>query len=81
MSFHAMKLNPDQLRQFQTDGYIILPHFFDTREVAAMQAELARLVAAGLLRNVADVLRSRFGIAHTTIQVEPAGVEEEGYHP
>lgn len=48
-----MKLHPDQLQQFQTDGYIILHHFFDAREVAAMQAELARLVGAGLLRNVA----------------------------
>jgi phytanoyl-CoA hydroxylase len=47
-----MQLTTSQLQQFQTDGYIILPHFFDEREVRAMQAELARLVAAGLLRNV-----------------------------
>lgn len=34
-----------------------------------------------LLRRVADVLRARFGIGHTTIQVEPEGFEEEGIHP
>jgi ectoine hydroxylase-related dioxygenase (phytanoyl-CoA dioxygenase family) len=50
---HSMQLTLDQLRQIQTDGYLILHHFFDAREVRAMQAELNRLVAAGLLRNVA----------------------------
>jgi cobalt-zinc-cadmium efflux system protein len=35
-----------------------------------------------LLRALAVVLRARFGIAHTTIQIEPPGFEEEaGLHP
>lgn len=48
-----MQLTPEQLRQFQTDGFLILHHFFDAREVAAMQNELARFKREGLLRNVA----------------------------
>jgi len=46
-------LTPAQLAQFQTGGYVILPHFFTPREVAAMQAELERFKQAGLGRNVA----------------------------
>lgn len=34
-----------------------------------------------LLREIAAILRTRFEIAHTTIQVEPDGFEEEGFHP
>ncbi len=34
-----------------------------------------------LLRALADALRARFGIAHTTIQLEPPGYVEEELHP
>ena len=34
-----------------------------------------------LLRSLAGTLRARFGIAHTTLQIEPADFEEEPLHP
>ncbi len=48
-----MQLTPEQVDQFDRDGYLILPRFFDAREVAVMQAELQRLIDDGKLRNVA----------------------------
>ena len=42
-----------QLEQFRTDGYVIVPGFFDEREVAAIQAEMDRLKRDGLIYNVA----------------------------
>lgn len=47
-----MKLTPSQLKQYQEQGYVAVPHFFTEREIAAMQVELARLKSEGLLRNV-----------------------------
>jgi ectoine hydroxylase-related dioxygenase (phytanoyl-CoA dioxygenase family) len=44
---------PEQVEQFKTEGYIVVPNFWDEREVAAMQAEVARLQDEGALRNVA----------------------------
>ena len=37
--------------------------------------------APDLLRTLADNLRTRFDIAHTTIQIEPSGFEEGPLHP
>lgn len=48
-----MKLSPEQLAQYRSEGYTTVPDFFDAAEVAAMQAELQRLKDDGLLRNVA----------------------------
>jgi phytanoyl-CoA hydroxylase len=48
-----MILRPEQVRQFRDVGYVAAPEFFDQREVAAMQAEIARLTREGFLRNVA----------------------------
>lgn len=48
-----MILNNEQVRQFRERGYLAVRHFFDAREVAAMQAEVERLKRDGLLRNVA----------------------------
>jgi ectoine hydroxylase-related dioxygenase (phytanoyl-CoA dioxygenase family) len=48
-----MRLTTGQLQQFQTDGYIILHHFFDDREVGAMRTELERFKREGMMRNVA----------------------------
>jgi len=48
-----MKLSSVQLTQFREEGYTTAPHFFNEKEVAAMQAELGRLKEEGLLRNVA----------------------------
>lgn len=47
-----MKLSPEQLSQYRSEGYTTVPDFFDAAEVAAMQAELQRLKDDGLLRNV-----------------------------
>jgi len=46
-------LNAEKVEQFRTLGYLALPHFFTTREVAALQAEIARFQREGRLRNVA----------------------------
>lgn len=48
-----MTFTPAQIAQFQTEGYLAVPHFWTPEEVAAMQGELERLKADGKLRNVA----------------------------
>lgn len=48
-----MALTGAQLRQFQMEGYTIIPDFFNAREVAAFRSELERLQNIGKLRNVA----------------------------
>jgi ectoine hydroxylase-related dioxygenase (phytanoyl-CoA dioxygenase family) len=48
-----MQLTPSQTQQFRGHGYVPLPVFFNPTEVAAMQAEVARLNREGFLRNVA----------------------------
>src|SRR5690349_4915661 len=48
-----MILNPSQVEQFQNEGYTAAPSFFNQKEVAAMQADLTRLMREGKLRNVA----------------------------
>lgn len=48
-----MGLTAEQIEQFKRDGYVVVPSFFDAREVAAFQADVDRLVRNGKLRNVA----------------------------
>jgi len=48
-----VSLSPDQVDLFQTQGYTLSEGFFNAREVAALQAEVERFKAAGLIRNVA----------------------------
>jgi ectoine hydroxylase-related dioxygenase (phytanoyl-CoA dioxygenase family) len=48
-----MKLTPDHISTFRTQGYLALPGFFDAAETAALQADIARLQRNGFLRNVA----------------------------
>ena len=48
-----MSFSAHQLDQYREEGFTAVPDFFSAREVAAMHAELDRLTAAGLLRNVA----------------------------
>ena len=48
-----MKLSPTQVEQFRRHGYLAVPGFFDARETAALQADIARLKRNGFLRNVA----------------------------
>ncbi len=47
------QFTPEQLYQFQTEGWVAIPDFWDADEIAAMRAELERFKAEGLLRNVA----------------------------
>ena len=46
-------LSPESLAAYRRDGFTTHPTFFDADEVALMRAELDRLMAEGLLRNVA----------------------------
>ena len=45
-------VSQEQIEQFRTRGYCAVERFFDEREVAAMQAEVARWQHEGLLKNV-----------------------------
>ncbi len=48
-----MFFNQPQLDQFQTQGYIAVPDFWNKAEITAIQNEVSRLKREGLLRNVA----------------------------
>ena len=52
-STHGPVIDGGQVEHFRTHGYLLSPRFFDGREVAAMQAEVARFQREGRLRNVA----------------------------
>src|SRR5690349_15093805 len=52
-SMKLFRFSADQLEQFRTQGYTAVPDFWNADEVRAMQLELERLKANGLLRNVA----------------------------
>jgi len=47
-----MKLSSEQAHHFQTEGYVIVPHFFTQDEVLALRQEMERLVAENRGRNV-----------------------------
>jgi hypothetical protein len=47
-----LSLTPEQIAHFRSEGYVIVPDFFTQVEVSALQGEVARLQADGLLRNV-----------------------------
>lgn len=49
----AFEFTPQQIEQFRTEGWLAIPDFWSTDEIAAMRAELDRLKAEGALRNVA----------------------------
>ena len=48
-----MKLNDDDRTRFREEGWLAIPRFWTTDEVAAMREELNRLKSEGKLRNVA----------------------------
>lgn len=48
-----MKLSQDQITSFQNRGYVAAPGFFNPHEIAALQADIARLKRNNFLRNVA----------------------------
>lgn len=71
-----MALSTQQVEQFKREGYTVAQHFFDAREVAALQAEVERLKRIGKLRNVAT---DGDGKTHSTqkvnLQICPMGPE------
>lgn len=60
------QLPPDQITQFQTEGYTAIPDFFSADEVAAMRVELERFKREGLGRNVAT---DNDGKTHSTTKI------------
>jgi phytanoyl-CoA hydroxylase len=48
-----MQLSAQQVEQFRTQGFLIVPKFFSPRETQAIQNEVSRLKHIGKLRNVA----------------------------
>ncbi len=48
-----MRFSDEQIKQFQSEGYLAVPDFWDVQEVAAIQKELDNLKQQGKLRNVA----------------------------
>src|SRR5437773_1710949 len=51
--FPHMTLTGDHISHYRDHGYLAIPEFWTPREVAAMRADLERLVREGKLRNVA----------------------------
>ena len=50
---NPISASPEQIAQFQQDGYTVFPHFFEQEELHALVAELERFKRDGLGRNVA----------------------------
>jgi phytanoyl-CoA hydroxylase len=48
-----MPFSDQQIAQFRTIGYLVVPGFFNERETLALQSEIERLKQQGALRNVA----------------------------
>lgn len=72
MAGDVMTIERDHITQFREHGFLLMPHFWDDRSVAAMVAEANRLVSAGLVRNVATV---GDGVTHSdervNLQLDP----------
>ncbi len=66
MQTDALELTQQQLDHYERDGYLAIPDFFATREVAAMVAELERFKRDGLGRNVAT---DDDGATHSTRKI------------
>jgi ectoine hydroxylase-related dioxygenase (phytanoyl-CoA dioxygenase family) len=49
----AFQFTPEQIEQFQTEGFLAVDDFWTPTEIAAMRADLERLKSEGKLRNVA----------------------------
>ena len=60
------QLPPDQIAQFQTEGYTAIADFFSADEVAAMRVELERFKREGLGHNVAT---DNDGKTHSTTKI------------
>lgn len=54
-----MKLSPSQIQHFKSSGFVAVPHFFNTREVNAMQTEVATWIDQGWFRDVSTTPETR----------------------
>lgn len=63
---HHITASPEQIAQFQTDGYTVFPHFFEADELKALVAELERFKRQGLGRNV---VTEGDGKTHSTTKI------------
>lgn len=61
----AFQFTAQQIAQFRSEGWVAVPDFWSTDEVAAMRAELDRLKDEGLLRNVAT---EGDGVTHSKVK-------------
>jgi ectoine hydroxylase len=59
-----MKLTPQQIQQFDTDGYLFFPNLFSSQEIGVLNAEVPRLYAQHRPENVREkaggVVRTNF---------------------
>ena len=59
-----MQLTPEQLRQFEDDGYLFFPSLFTSAEIAVLTDEVPRLYAQRRPENVrekdSDAVRTNF---------------------
>ncbi|MGZ5154673.1 MAG: phytanoyl-CoA dioxygenase family protein, partial [Burkholderiales bacterium] len=59
-----MKLMPEQIQQFEDDGYLFFPSLFSREEIAVLKAEVPRLYAQQRPENVrekgSDAVRTNF---------------------
>jgi ectoine hydroxylase len=59
-----MKLTPQQIKQFDTDGYLFFPNLFSSQEIGVLNAEVPRLYAQHRPENVREkaggVVRTNF---------------------
>ncbi|MGZ5173668.1 MAG: phytanoyl-CoA dioxygenase family protein [Burkholderiales bacterium] len=59
-----MKLMPEQIQQFEDDGYLFFPSLFSRKEIAVLKAEVPRLYAQQRPENVrekgSDAVRTNF---------------------
>ena len=60
----SITASPQQIAQFQADGYTVFPHFFKPNELKALVLELERFKREGLGRNVV----TEGGLARATRQ-------------
>ena len=63
-----MKLTPEQLKQFDDDGYLFFPNYFSSEETAILKSEIPGVFAQRREENVrektGDVVRTAFAV-HT----------------
>lgn len=60
-----MEITSNQIHQFQSEGYLAIPHFFTPQETCAIRSEVERLKSEGLLRNVTT---DGDGTTHSSVQ-------------